>query len=329
MATYEAGVFKDKHYDTLLDAQNDPTIEDRMTCFIAGKLYYKFGGVFQEVKMEIHNGIYLDLITVGSPEVPNPIVGVPYLFFDPDAVTYYLMATAGDGSFRPIPFDARFLLKESSILGSLIESNAIATNHIINQNITTEKYAYNSIIGYNHIQNGSIQNEQLAVHSVGANNYSPYSITSGAIGNGEVKNANIATGAVTNSKISDVDASKITGELPISSIDYTFEQSLSAWSDFVSDNTDFTIPALSSGKTRSYVYLEVKNNPDIGNPSDWKYMLITVQGVSMYFMYSNTILADTFTFKVPLVSNESVLVEVSSSENNTYKYRYVRESVFG
>jgi hypothetical protein len=259
MATYEAGVFKDKHYDTLLDAQNDPTIEDRMTCFIAGKLYYKFGGVFQEVKMEIHNGIYLDLITVGSPEVPNPIVGVPYLFYDPDAVTYYLMVTAGDGTFWPIPFDARFLLKESSILGSLIESDAIATHHIINQNITTEKYAYNSIIGYNHIQSGSIQNEQLAAHSVGTNNYSPYSITSGAIGNGEVKNANIDTGAVTNSKIANGVMNAVSGQLAFTRFNYTgavAEGTLTPTSNMYSYTLVFSISA--ERETTSPVIIRVR-----------------------------------------------------------------------
>jgi len=315
MATYEAGVFKDKHYDTLLDAQNDPTIEDRMTCFIAGKLYYKFGGVFQEVKMEIHNGIYLDLITVGSPEVPNPIVGVPYLFFDPDAVTYYLMATAGDGSFRPIPFDARFLLKESSILGSLIESNAIATNHIINQNITTEKYAYDSIIGYNHIRSGTIRNGQLDNHSVSTNNYSPYSITSGAIGNGEVKNANIDTGAVTDSKIANVDGGKITSG---------FEQSLTTWSSYYYGTgvSEFTIPSLDGRKTRSYVYINASWGGTIGE------LNVSVQGIAMTFRLEA--FSHSFNFRVPLVSNEDVLVSISASSiDHSYRYRYVRETVFG
>ena len=313
MATYEAGVFKDKHYDTLLDAQNDPTIEDRMTCFIAGKLYYKFGGVFQEVKMEIHNGLYDDLISIGNPEVTNPIPGVPYLFYDPERVTYFLMLSNGDGTFSPVKFAAYGLLSNSTIERQLIATDAIATHHIIDQNITTEKYAYNSIIGYNHILNGSIKNEQLDTHCVGTNNYSPYSITSGAIGNGEVKNANIDTGAVTDSKIANVDGGKITSG---------FEQSLSSWSSYVSDNTDFTIPALSGRKTRSYVYVDLEwIGVNVG-------ITVSVQGLEMFFgafSYNRS-----HSFQVPLVSDEGVIVSISpSSSDFTYRYRYVRETVFG
>ena len=130
MATYEAGVFKDKHYDTLLDAQNDPTIEDRMTCFIAGKLYYKFGGVFQEVKMEIHNGSYTDLTTIGSVEVPNPIIGVPYLFFDPDTLAYHIMSSDDGVTFGSLKLLGYDLLLSRSITYNLIDDDQILARHI-------------------------------------------------------------------------------------------------------------------------------------------------------------------------------------------------------
>jgi len=326
MPTYEAGLFKNKNYDSILDANNDETLEDRMYCFIAGKAYYKYDGVLQEIKMEVHTGVYSDLTTIGSAEIANPIAGVPYLFYDPEANTNYLMIGTAGAAFSPVKFWGEYLLTDESVDSRQLKDNSIWTRHILDQNITTEKYAFDSIVGTAHIKDGSIYLEQMGSQSVGAGQYVPQSISSLHIKNGEVKGINIETGAVTNSKIVSVGAEKITGQLPVSSIDYTFEQSLSDWSSFVSDDTDISIPSLNSKKTMTCLYIEVRNDQDVSNS-----ISLSVNGMTMNFRYDSFTSGENacFTFPLPLVSDGTQTISVSSTASNFYRYRYSRQTVLG